>query len=140
AAAHFGKCLDLRKKAFGADSYVAAAAMQAFGKTLHEEGKLDEAVTHLRNAVALQAKALGEQHPDVALARQALGAALAAKGEWKEAEAEQRAAVDALAGESGAAAVAAPPGKAGPERGLRDGLLLGAAQSDLARTLAGEGR
>ncbi len=118
ATAHFGRCLDLRKKAFGADSYVAAASMQAFGRTLHEQGKLDEAVQHLENAVALQQKALGAEHPDVASARQALASALFARGDLPRAETEQRAALG----------------------GLKDGVLSGGAHAELARILSAAGK
>jgi len=96
AVKHFTRCVDLRQRAFGADAFVVANSIQAFGDTLREQGQLDLALQQLRKAVAMKRMALGASHPEVGQARRALGAALWAKGDFKEALEEQRAAQEIL--------------------------------------------
>src|SRR5262249_28979808 len=81
----------------GADAFVVANSIQAFGDTLREQGRLDLALQQLRKAVAMKRMALGASHPDVGQARRGLGAAVWGKGDFKEAVEEQRAAQEILA-------------------------------------------
>ncbi|HVE82771.1 MAG TPA: serine/threonine-protein kinase [Myxococcales bacterium] len=96
AVAHFTRCVDLRQRAFSADAFVIANSFQDFGRALHEQGKLDEALLQLKKAVAMERQLLGASHPQVGQARRALGAALRANGELQAALDEQRAAQEIL--------------------------------------------
>jgi tetratricopeptide (TPR) repeat protein len=122
AVAHFTKCVDLRRRAFGSDAFVVAASLQAFGSALREQGHLDLALQQLRKAVEMKRQALGASHPEVGQARRALGSALWARGDLQEALDEQRAAQEILTYSSA------------------DPLALAQLSSEEARTLRGLGK
>jgi tetratricopeptide (TPR) repeat protein len=67
--------LELRRRAYGADSYAAAASLMHVGTALAYQGKFEESVRHLTEAVDLASREVGAVNPDVLRMRRDLGAA-----------------------------------------------------------------